>query len=324
MYDWVELTANYFEQGLTQTQVLDNVKLDSYYHHIPSKTTWYNGHINNTETGRGMRFNVNDKGILRIGVCPPKYILGNNVEEASIDSTLELFTNLSNLVGFDLGDATLRRLDITHTASTTYEPVVYFPHLSHQQGVHRWAFDTSLYYGFKYGDKKNSKKFYDKVAEVDQRRTYGGKQTIPLYLQGNNLTRFEVGLSTNKSICNVFGTSTAVLGQLFLEEYVEALHKHWITEYEVIPKNREHEPKYAVGMGKSSTQKHIIAMALARMGKLEVQNQIMYANKMGALTRQDKSRLIKDLNAFMDLAEKPQYLVEELDSKFLEFEPKWE
>jgi len=122
----------------------------------------------------------------------------------------------------------------------------------------------------------------------------------------------------------VFGTSTAVLGQLFLEEYVEALHKHWITEYEVIPKNREHEPKYAVGMGKSSTQKHIIAMALARMGKLEVQNQIMYANKMGALTRQDKSRLIKDLNAFMDLAEKPQYLVEELDSKFLEFEPKWE
>ena len=163
-----------------------------------------------------------------------KYILGNNVE-ASIDATFELFTILATL--YLTCEDTIRCI----------EPVVYFP-ICHQQGVHRWTLDTSLYYGIRYGDKKNSKKFYDKVAEVDQRRTYGGKQAIPLHLNGNNLTRFEVGLSTNKSISNVFGTSTAVLGQLFVEEYVDALHKYCITEYEVIPKNREHEPKYAVGM----------------------------------------------------------------------------
>ena len=323
MYDWLEFTANYLKQGLSQDDVLQNITVTGEYKHYATGTVWHNGHIKNVANGRAMKFNANDKGYLRVGVCPPKYILGNNVEEASIQQTLDLMVDLSNVVGFDLANATLKRVDVTHTAITEFEPFVYFPHLSQQDGLSRWTIDSTLYYSTNKGSKLNGKKFYDKVIEVDERKTLGGRQVMPAHLKGNNLTRFEVGMTSNRAIAKVIGQEVAVLGHLFTDEYIEALHKNWIMEYEKIPKDRKHEPLYAKGLTMSEAEKQIMAFLVNNAGRLVIQNQIDLADKMGGLSRSAKSKLKKKIEGYFDLAEKPHDLVDELDNKILGFEPKW-
>ena len=54
------------------------------YTNFLTGTSWTNGYILNSKTGRKLGANINDNGWLKISVCPPKFIKGNNVEKASI------------------------------------------------------------------------------------------------------------------------------------------------------------------------------------------------------------------------------------------------
>jgi hypothetical protein len=257
---------------------------------------------------------------MKIRVCPPKFLKGNNVEEASIKDTLDLFTTLSNMVGYDLGATSkVDRLDITHTAMTEYDPIAYYPYLCNQTGTEnkRWELDSTLYYGT---SKAKQKKFYDKVRDTQKT---GGKQQIPIQYQGTNMTRFEVCLGTNKRVSDVLG-EVASLGHLFTEEYIVKLHNYWRSEYDIIPKETEIQTQFNKGMKQKEVQEEIIRAGLSALGRLQVEEAIERAGKIGALSYSAKSKARQNLlKPFEDRAVKSD-LIDELDTKMFGFEPKWD
>ena len=323
MYDWIEIDFKYGD-GVPSSRITNEIILQSEYKVIQTGTVWQNGYVTNETTGRKLGMSVNNKGRGRIKVCPPKFILGNNAQEVSIKETFHLFEDLSHMIGIDLGDAIIRSLDVTHTAITDFTPEAYFPYLCNQTGQIRWQLDTTLYYGKNGGNKKNSKKFYDKTREVDTRKTWGGRQTMPLELKGKELTRFEVGLGNHRSTSKVIGQD-ACLGHLFMEESVEKLHNHWLDSYSTIPKNTDINFNYIAGMGAKEVQDELIFKALANYGRINIENEIELAFKMGAFKdRQSKYYAKKNLlKAFEDRAT-PNDLMKELDRKILGVEPLWE
>jgi len=324
MYDWIEIDT--LNVGMNIDKIEENVHMMTEFKTLATGTVWQNGYVTNTSNGRKLGMSVNNKGRLRIKVCPPKFILGNNIEEASIKETYHLFQDLSHMVGFDLSDSIVRSLDVTHTAITDFTPEAYFPYLCNQTGRIRWQLDSTLYFGKKGGNKKESSKFYNKVKEVNKSKTWGGRQQLPLQLRGEELTRFEVGLGTNRTISSVIGAGGgARLEDLFKEEYVSKLHNHWASSYTNIQKNTEIKMNYTEDMGQKAVQEELIFKALECFGRLNIENELEIASKMGAFSnRQAKAATKKKLLKAFDERATPNDLIQELDDKMLTFEPKWD
>jgi hypothetical protein len=324
MYDWIEVDAH--DESMNLEKIEENVHMTSEYKTLATGTVWQNGYVTNVSTGRKLGMSVNNNGRLRIKVCPPKYLLGNNAEEASIKDTINLFEDLSNMVGFDLSNSIVRSLDITHTAITDFTPEAYFPYLCNQTGRVRWQLDSTLYFGKKGGDKRESSKFYNKAKEVNKSKTWGGRQQLPVQLEGEELTRFEVGLGRNRTISNVIGGGdVARLGDLFKEECVDKLHSHWLSSYSNIQKNTEIKMNYTEDMGQKAVQEELIFKALECFGRLNIENELEIASKMGAFSnRQAKAATKKKLLKAFDERATPNDLIQELDKKMQEFEPKWD
>jgi len=320
MYDWIHISSNYRNQGLSLNEVLDNTCVESEYRNFNSGTTWTNAKVVNELNNRALYISANDTGLLNIKVCPPKFIHGNNVQEATIVETLDLFTTLSNMVGYDLGDTSfVKMIDITHTATTDFHPEAYYPYLCNQVGEKRWVLNSTLYYGDK---KSKQKKFYDKVR--DTKKT-GGRQEIPIEYKGKNMTRFEVGLGTSNQIGKIIGGGDIPkLGHLFTVECVEKLHFYWQEEYNVIPKLTELNTNFMQGMGLKGVKEEITKAALSKYGRLNLEEDIERAAKMGALSYSQKSKARKQLLEPFEKGATKHDLIKELDTKIFGFEPNWE
>lgn len=328
VYDWITISSKYKEYGMTQKDVLENVFAKTETKNLISGTVWTNGEIINEDSNKSLWISASkpkiDKsgkevGHLNISVCPPKFIKGNNIEEASIRDTLDLFIMLSNMVGYDLGEtAKVNKVDVTHTAMTDYNPVAYYPFLCHQTGRenHRWVLNSTLYYG---SSKAKQKKFYDKVKDANKT---GGVQYIPIEYRNENMTRFEVGLGTHKRVSDVLG-EYALLGHLFTEEYFVKLHNYWRSEYNSIPKKTEIDTNFTQGMKQKDVQDEIIKAALAHYGRTRIEEDIERAAKMGALTYSAKSRAKSNLLLPFEREAVKHNIIEELDTKMMGFEPKW-
>ena len=320
VYDWISISTNYMKEGLSQQQVMDKVFVVSEYRNLINGTKWLNGKVVNTDTNRALWVSASDSGMMNISVCPPKFIHGNNIDEASIVDTLQIFTMLSDMVGYDLGATSfVRSVDITHTAMTEYDSVAYYPYLCHQTGKQnlRWKLDSTLYYG---KGKSKQKKFYDKVRDANKT---GGRQDIPAKYIGNNMTRFEVTLGNARQVSKAIGEGT-LLGHLFTMEFVDKLHNYWVSEYTAIPKLTELSTNFEKGMKLKGVQDEIIQAALAAYGRINIENDLERAAKMDVFSYSDKSRAKKKLlKPFEDKATKHD-LIKELDTKILGFEPTWE
>ena len=164
MYDWLSVTSNYLDNGVSFDDVMKNVFVVSETKNFISDTIWQNGFVINKETNRSMWISASDSGRLNIKLCPPKFIKGNNVEEASLKDTCDVFVMLSHMIGYDLGATSqVTAVDVTHTAVTDFNSTVYYPYLCHQKGEERWRLNSTLYYGDK---KSKQKKFYDKQRDA--------------------------------------------------------------------------------------------------------------------------------------------------------------
>ena len=268
MYDWI--TASYRIQPEEQNRYVDKMIANTVVHNLKTDTVWTNGYITNTATGRKMGLNISDK-MMKIKMCPNKYILGNNVEEAPINSVFNTLYDLSDMIGIDLGLFKLEELDVTHTAYTDFIPEMYFPYLCTDKGFTRWLRGTSLYY------QSNSydvlKCFYNKAREVDERKGWGKKQKMPEHLKGQHLTRFECRLGTNSNIRRVIG-GNGLVGQLFAPENVEKLQNWWLKQYNDIPKTTEMKYNFQKGMKQKGVQEEIIRIALSNFGRLQIEELI--------------------------------------------------
>ena len=117
MYDWI--TASYDIKDEPHQRFIQPMVQTSEVKNMFTNTTWANGYITNNENGRKMGYSVSDNRI-KIKICPNKYVLGNNVQEAPINDVFETLQDLSNKIGVDLGLFKLEKLDVTHTALTDF------------------------------------------------------------------------------------------------------------------------------------------------------------------------------------------------------------
>ena len=136
MLDWIQtysrVGADTIKQVESQVVHLSKVKLTQF------GLTYHNGYISNPSTGRKLGVSYNyDNETISVKVCPNKFLLGNNVQEASIRDVNFLFADLSDMFSYDFGEATVKRLDITHTTQTEFIPIAYYPFMFHQKTFFR-------------------------------------------------------------------------------------------------------------------------------------------------------------------------------------------
>ena len=320
MYDWI--TASYDIKDEPHQRFIQPMVQTSEVKNMFTNTTWANGYITNNENGRKMGYSVSDNRI-KIKICPNKYVLGNNVQEALINDVFETLQDLSNKIGVDLGLFRLEKLDVTHTALTDFVPEAYFPYLCNTSGYSRHVQDTSLYYGA--NSNKVTLVFYDKVNEVKhgRKKQWGGKQQIPIELNGANLTRFEGRLQSNKEIQRIIGHG-AFLGQLFLEEHVMQLQNWWHNSYDSIPKKTKINWQFKDNMGHKAVKETISNLGYMSLGRLEIEKLIELADKQGAFNhRTEKSRIKKQLLGRFETQGMKHEIIKELDEKYKKVEPKW-
>lgn len=318
MYDWITASKNIDNPTSYRNRMITISEVKNFY----TNTTWSNGYLTNGTNGRKMGVSISDSRI-KIKICPNKFILGNNVQEAPITEVFKSMEGLSDALGLDLGLFTLEKLDVTHTALTDFIPEIYFPYLCNNSGFTRWNQDTSLYYEANSSDV--TKVFYDKVAEVTKgkKKTWGGKQTIPDGLKNQNLTRFECRLGTNKEIQKVIGHG-GQLGQLFIEEHIQQLQNWWWNQYNSIPKTTEINWQFKQDMGQKAVDETITHLGLMSLGRLEIENLIELADKQGAFKhRQQKTESKKKLLGRFKSHGKKHNHIKELDEKYKKVEPKW-
>lgn len=328
MYDWITASYVYSKESSNPNdfvprqryvqRIIQTNEVKNFY----TNTVWSNGYLYNNETGRKMRVNISDNRI-NIGICPNKWVLGNNVQEAPLGEVKRTFEYISERLGLDLMEFVVTDLDVTHTAQTEYIPQAYFPYLCLNDGFERWQQNTSLYYGAR--SSKIVKLFYDKVNQVNGRinKTWGGRQSIPFELKGQNLTRFECRLGTNMEIRNVIG-GLGNLGQLFQEEHIEQLQDWWLNQYEIIPKTTELNWKFEENMGQKAVDETINHLGLMSLGRLQIEQLIELASKQGAYKYPSQKTASKKklLGAFEANGRKHE-LIKELDEKYRNTEPKW-
>lgn len=320
MYDW--LTASYEIDSGSVSEYTKQISLDSEFKHYGSGYHYRNGHLTNPTNGNKMGVSVSQNKI-KINICPNKFLLGNNVEEVGINKFLSCVENISEVLQLDVKYFAINRLDITHTAQTEYKPATYYPYLCNQPTYTRMPIDTSLYYNSR--SYSNQKLFYDKVKEVDKKKQKGGKrQSIPEHLKGENLTRFEVRHKTQRQVSNLFGKPSALVGDLFTEEYIMKLQDNWYNNFDSIPKETEINHQFISQMGKKQVHQTINLLALSKMGRVNIENFIEEADRSGAFNhRSEKSQLRKELITPFEQAGHKHANIKELEEKYKMIEPQW-
>jgi hypothetical protein len=321
MIDWIQtysrVGSDTIKQVESQIVHLSKVELTKF------GLTYHNGYVSNPSTGRKLGVSYNyDNETMSVKVCPNKFLLGNNVQEASIRDVNFLFADLGDMFSYDFGEATVKRLDITHTAQTELVPMAYYPFMCHQKTFFREEKNTSLYYkqqGF-------TKLFYDKVNEVDKRKTWGGKQKIPQKLQGKNLFRFEMRLNSPRRVSNAIGIPTTeakpTLYEVVQDSSIELLQELWLKEYNNIDKMTELPYDFTNKKGAKQTIKEIMEVALCQTGRLNIEKLIIQAENCGAITtKKERYDARKVLDVFKTRASKSN-LIMELDDKIKSCEPK--
>ena len=319
MYDWI--TASYDISDIPHQRFVSKIFQVSEVKNMFTGTTWSNGYLINYNSGRKMGVSISESRI-KIKICPNKYILGNNVEEAPINTVFNTLYDLSHKLEIDLGQFKLEQLDVTHTAETDCVPEAYYPYLCNNRGFERWQLDTSLYYTA--NSHKIKKVFYDKAQEVDKRKSWGGRQKIPDNLKGQNLTRFECRLGSNSEIIKVIGDK-GMLGQLFDEQYVQQLQSWWLNQYEAIPKTTELNWNFEKNMGQKKFTDTVTHLGFLSLGRLKIEELIKSADKQGAFKHpSEKSAAKKKLLGAFETNGRKHDLINELDNKYRKSEPKWD
>lgn len=321
MFDWLTTYSKVGKDTIKQVESkvahLSEVRLTQF------GLTYHNGYVSNLSTGRKLGVSWNpEREMLTIKVCPNKFLLGNNVEETSVQDVVHMFEDLSEMFSYNFAEALVKRCDITHTAQVDYEPEVYYPYMCHQDTFYREEKASSLYYR-KQGLVKLA---YDKAREVDQRKTWGGRQKIPEALVDKNLFRFEVRYnSPNQVDTAIFGRGSRksnTLSEVLSPFAVEQFQKEWLRQYNEIPKMTEIPFDFTKLSGAKATKDEIVGVALSQMGRLNIEKLIIQATYSGALkTHKQVHDARKILDVFKQRASKSNHILE-LDHKIQACEPK--
>ncbi len=134
-------------------------------------------------------------GSLSVNCNPNKMINGNNEVNTSVDTYVQALTSIEKLLGVNLHDATVSRLDAGINIITVEKPANYLQLLAHCSRAMKITYDTET---LTFSNGVKDIVFYDKGLEVKKKSVSG------LVTQSKgNLLRIEVRLKKPKVALNM-------------------------------------------------------------------------------------------------------------------------
>ncbi len=210
-------------------------------------------------TWRGMKI-TSIQGKLRLRGSLSTLLYKNNLKTLSFKEVKEAIRILKYLIGEDIYEGTISRIDIHGTIETEHDPSSYFRYLGSAHHYKRIQLpEGSLYY--KNGSREIN--FYDKKKQARSQ-----KVRLPEHLRHQNLLRIEMRYKYQRlrNVSKKLGKSKLTINDLVNPNYYKRLIDFWKTEYDEI--NKVNKPILNLGKcrKKSDLLNHLASIGIEALG----------------------------------------------------------
>ena len=234
--DTLNLTYNLEELGINKANVVDAMysKEERYVFETGGtdlKYTFWRGTFVSQDYNQEINVYCDDQKFTMSGSIP-KFINGNNFQGITSHQIINAFDSLSNIVGTDMYQGTITRLDYASNLFLENSPKLYIPFFGDSHKFKRIQYGTSVGYKGNRGQARY-KTLEDKVAWAKDTRN-----KIPEDFHDRNIMRYENRLKSSNRIAHVLdlGTKKPTLKDILTLDCRIKIHQDWRRQYEKINK----------------------------------------------------------------------------------------
>ena len=234
--DTLHITYNYEELGINKANVIDAMysKEERYAYESGGKEIvniiWRGTLISQDYNQEINVYSDNQK--FTISGSIPKFIIGNNFQGVSSHQIVKTFDSLSNVIGTDMYQGIITRVDYASNFILEHSPILYLPFFGDSHKFKRIQYGSSLGYKGNRGQSRY-KTLEDKVAWAKDTRN-----KIPDGFTDKNVLRYENRLTSSNRISHVLGLNTKkpTLKDLLHIDGRIKIHEDWKRQYLKIEK----------------------------------------------------------------------------------------
>ena len=234
--DTLHITYNYEELGINKANVIDAMysKEERYAYESGGKEIvniiWRGTLISQDYNQEINVYSDNQK--FTISGSIPKFINGNNFQGVSSHQIVKTFDSLSNVIGTDMYQGIITRVDYASNFILEHSPILYLPFFGDSHKFKRIQYGSSLGYKGNRGQSRY-KTLEDKVAWAKDTRN-----KIPDGFTDKNVLRYENRLTSSNRISHVLGLNTKkpTLKDLLHIDGRIKIHEDWKRQYLKIEK----------------------------------------------------------------------------------------
>jgi len=193
----------------------------------------------------------------------PKYYYGNNLETLTMSASEVAIQSLSDLIGYDLSNSVVSRVDFSTNILTQYTPKYYYNYLGKLSRFVRSESGDSLYYN----QQGKNLIFYNKIKEAKKKQ-----MPIPKEFENKNVLRYELAIKKNLA---KFCKRTILVKDLYKRDIYNLFLYKWQELYTNIDKQKNN---IEIMTNNIQTPKdfevQLLAGLIKQVGYLKVENLI--------------------------------------------------
>jgi len=234
--DTLTLTFNLEELGISKANVIDAMytKEERCKYEPGGKDveyTYWRGRFISDEYNQEIGAYCDDEKFTMSGSIP-KFINGNNFQGITSHQIIKVFDSLSNVIGTDMYQGTVTRLDYASNLFLEHSPKLYIPFFGDSYKFKRIEYGTSVGYKGNRGQARY-KTLEDKIAWAKDTRN-----KIPEAFHDKHIMRYENRLLSANRIAHVLDLDTKkpTLKDILTVDSRIKIHQDWRRQYENINK----------------------------------------------------------------------------------------
>jgi hypothetical protein len=234
--DTLNLTYNLEELGISKANVIDAMYTkEERCKYEPGGTdlqyTFWRGTFISNDYNQEINVYCDDQKFTMSGSIP-KFINGNNFQGITSHQIIKAFDSLSNVIGTDMYQGTVTRLDYASNLFLEHSPKLYIPFFGDSHKFKRGIYETSVCYTGNRGQSRY-KTLEDKTAWAKDTRN-----KIPEAFHDRHIMRYENRLKSANRIAHVLdlGTKKPTLKDILTVDSRIKIHEDWRRQYENIKK----------------------------------------------------------------------------------------
>ena len=234
--DTLNISYNLEELGINKANVIDAMYTkEERCKYEPGGTdfqyTFWRGTFISNDYNQEINVYCDDQKFTMSGSIP-KFINGNNFQGITSHQIIKAFDSLSNVIGTDMYQGTVTRLDYASNLFLEHSPKLYIPLFGDSHKFKRGIYETSVCYIGNRGQSRY-KTLEDKTAWAKDTRN-----KIPEAFHDRHIMRYENRLKSANRIAHVLdlGTKKPTLKDMLTVDSRIKIHEDWRRQYENIKK----------------------------------------------------------------------------------------